>query len=760
MIKKVKSNLRDFANKSFVDRLVSKPFKDKRLQTMKTAAEKPLSELLSKHKISESEYELIINLIGHKPNEIELAMFGVMWSEHCAYKNSKPLLKQFPAKSSRTKILAGQGENAGIIDCGDGLKVAFKIESHNRPTAIEPFQGATTGVGGILRDILTLGARPIAFLNSLHFGLPSDEHSYYLLTNAINGIAHYGNCTGIPTVGGQLICDESYAFNPLVNAMCIGILETENPIPSSAAGIGNPILYIGSETGRDGLGGAAFASSGLNNKSSQNRPAVQVGDPFIGKLLIEACLEAFKTGFVVASQDMGAAGLTCACCEMSAKGEVGINLDLSRVPTRGKLEPFEYLLSESQERMLMIAEKGREQALIEIFEKWNLPAVVVGEVTSNGFVQIFYEGQQIVKLPPKALTDQAPIYKRQSVKPKKQINILSEPDLACHKNEIERKLLDKLSSPNGCSRNWIYKQFDQQVQLNTLFRPGSADAALLKLSKNSLKGLAITLDCNPFYVKVNPYLGAQIAVAEAARNIASVGAQALAITDNLNFGNPEDPEAFYYLEESVKGIIEACNQLDLPVVSGNVSLYNQFLKPDGSSKGEILPTPVIGMIGLIENYHNALQIAFKEEKDSIWLIGDTFNENDCPKLDWNKEKALHEFLQENAQSGLLRSCHDLSEGGLLVALAECILASDLGAQIELEKPENLKLYSLLFGESQSRAIVTTDFQTELKTKGNLKIYKIGKVVSQKELKVSFKEEQKEIINLSKEFLEENNFINL
>ncbi len=719
----------------------------------------PLTELLAKHKITESEYELIINLIGRHPNEVELAMFGVMWSEHCAYKNSKPLLKQFPASSSKTKILAGQGENAGIIDCGDGLRVAFKIESHNRPTAIEPFQGATTGVGGILRDILTLGARPIAFLNSLHFGSTSDEHSYYLLTNAISGIAHYGNCTGIPTVGGQLICDESYTTNPLVNAMCVGVLETAEPITSGAAGIGNPILYVGSETGRDGLGGAAFASSGLNNKSTKNRPAVQVGDPFRGKLLIEACLEAFKTGFVVASQDMGAAGLTCACSEMSAKGEVGIDLDLSRVPTRGKLEPFEYLLSESQERMLLVAEKGKEQTLIEIFEKWNLPAVVVGEVTNTGLVRIFHEGQKIVELPPKALTDQAPIYNRVAVAPKKQINILSESDLPADKEKIERKLLDKLSSPEGLSREWIYKQFDQQVQLNTLISPGKGDSAMLKLSKNSLKGLAVVLDCNPFYVKIDPFLGAQIAVAEAARNIASTGAQALAVTDNLNFGNPEEPEAFWYLQSAVKGIIEACTQLDLPVVSGNVSLYNQFLKPDGTSKGEILPTPVIGMIGLIENYQMALQIAFREVGDTIWLVGETFNETDCPRLDWNKEKALHSFLQENAQNGSIRSCHDLSEGGLLMALAESVLISDFGAEINLEKPPDLKLYALLFGESQSRAIVTTAHNLELKPIDNLKVYKIGSVIDESKLKVCLGAE-KEIINLSKDLLKEMNSSNL
>lgn len=691
---------------------------------------------MQKHKISQSEYELIVKLIGKEPNEVEVGMFGAMWSEHCAYKNSKPLLKLFPTKSDRVKVLAGPGENAGIIDLGEGIRVAFKIESHNRPTAVEPFQGATTGVGGILRDILTLGARPIAFLNSLHFGLPTNERSRYLLTHAVSGIGHYGNCTGIPTVGGQLVFDESYQENPLVNAMCVGLLETAQPITSAAVGVGNPLIYVGSETGRDGLGGASFASSGLSGESNKDRPAVQVGDPFMGKLLIESCLEAFHSGLVLASQDMGAAGLTCACCEMSAKGEVGIDLNLDLVPTRGELEAHEYLLSESQERMFFVAKKGYENDLIKIFEKWNLKACVVGQVTDSKLVRIFHKNELVAELPPTALTDNAPVYERKGAQPKLPINVLGSSDLELDKTILEKTLLNALSSPNLSSRSWIYEQFDQQVQLNSVIVPGKGDAALLRLRKPdghfSRKGLAVTVDCNPFYVKVNPFLGAQICMAEAARNIAATGATPLAITDNLNFGNPEKPESFWYMEEAVKGIIEGCKQLDTPVVGGNVSLYNEFA--DGR---HILPTPVIGMVGVIDDYKRAVQIPFKHEEDSIWLIGETFNEVDCPKLDWESEKALHKFLIEKINDGLIHSCHDLSEGGLLVALAECVMAGSLGASVELETQYLLRLNSLLFGESQSRALITTPSFVEI-DHPTLKVQKIGKVISNSKLEVSLK----------------------
>jgi phosphoribosylformylglycinamidine synthase subunit PurL len=717
------------------------------------AAKSSLGERLNKAKLTGFEYDLIIELIGREPNDIELGMFGAMWSEHCAYKNSKPLLKLFPTKSERVKILAGPGENAGIIDLGDDVRIAFKIESHNRPTAIEPFQGATTGVGGILRDILTLGARPVAFLNSLHFGPPNDEHSYYLLSNAVNGIAHYGNCTGIPTVGGQLVFDDSYKVNPLVNAMCVGVLETNQPIPSAAIGPGNPLVYVGSETGRDGLGGAAFASSGLSAKSSKDRPAVQVGDPFLGKLLIESCLEAFKSGWVLASQDMGAAGLTCACCEMSAKGEVGIDLNLDLVPARGELEAHEYLLSESQERMLFVAEKGKEANLIKIFEKWNLKAAVVGSVTDSGLVRIYHKGQKVVELPPKALTDHAPVYNRQAQAPKLAVNVLGKADLEPNRQTIEKEFLNKLFSPDFSSRAWIYSQFDQQVQLNTVVKPGCGDAAVIRLrnSKGELtqKGLAMTVDCTPRYIKADPQLGAQIAVAEAARNLAAVGAQPLAITDNLNFGNPEEPHSFWYLEEAVKGIIEGCKQLDVPVVSGNVSLYNQFVQPDGK-KGEILPTPVIGMVGLLENYKATVQINFKNEGDQIWLIGETKNETDCPKLDWLSERTLHKFLQNKIHEGQLNSCHDLSEGGLLIALAESVLVSNLGAHLELLRPEMLRLSSLLFGESQSRAIVTTGPKVDL-SHAFLKIEKIGSVIAKDILQVNL-QDCGQIVSLSRETL--------
>ncbi|MDJ0625671.1 MAG: phosphoribosylformylglycinamidine synthase subunit PurL [Candidatus Caenarcaniphilales bacterium] len=715
--------------------------------------EKNIEEILSKSKLTLDEYKLIKDLIGREPNEVEIAMFGVMWSEHCAYKNSKPLLQTLPTKSERVKVLAGPGENAGIVDVGDGIRIAFKIESHNRPTAIEPFQGATTGVGGILRDILTLGAKPIAFLNSLHFGDLSNEHSRYLITHAVAGIANYGNCTGIPTVGGQAIYHESYQGNPLVNAMCIGLLEVEQPVTAAAKGVGNPVIYVGSETGRDGLGGASFASSGLSNKSNKDRPAVQIGDPFMGKILIESCLEAYKSGLVIASQDMGAAGLTCACSEMSAKGNVGIDLNLDKVPSRGELEPHEYLLSESQERMLFIAELGKEDELISIFKRWNLPAMVVGEVTNSELVRVFYKNELVAELPPKALTDQAPIYTRESLAPKVSINVVSKADFKLDKEEIQKELLDRLSSSDFSSREWIYEQYDQQVQLNTISKPGQADAAVLRLrkpnGKPSEKALAVSLDCNPKYVQADPYLGAQIAMAEAARNLSSVGAKPLAITNNLNFGNPERPESFWYLEQSVKGIRKACEELDVPVTGGNVSLYNEF-----SDGRHILPTPVIGMIGLVEDYKQTCKIPFKEEGNNIWLIGDTFNERDCPSLDWSKEKLLHQFLQEKISSGEILSCHDLSEGGLLISLSEIILASDFGVQIEIEKHKSLRLASILFGESQSRAIVTTKPGNVLNAQG-LKTQKLGIVSKKQNLQINLKEFG-EILDLSKDELKRAN----
>ena len=728
-----------------------------RSSTLDKSEKLKLRNILSKAKISLYEYELIVKLLEREPNENEIYMFGAMWSEHCAYKNSKPLLKLFPTTSNKVKILAGPGENAGIIDIGEGIKIAFKIESHNRPTAIEPFQGATTGVGGILRDILTLGARPIAFLNSLFFGSPTDEKSYYLLTNAIAGIGHYGNCTGIPTIGGQLYFDETYKENPLVNAMCIGLLETENPIPSGAIGIGNPIIYVGSETGKDGLGGAAFASSGLTEKSNKDRPAVQIGDPFLGKLLIESCLEAFKSGFVLASQDMGAAGLTCAFTEMSAKGEVGFEVNLDLVPTRGKLETHEYLLSESQERMLLVAQAGKEAELIKIFEKYNLPAVVIGKVTDTKLVTIYHRGEKVVEVPPKALTDQAPIYLREAIAPKNTVNILGKPDLEPKREIIEKLALNILSSDNSCSRAWIYKQFDQEVQLNTILKPGMGSGALLRLKKPdgkySKRGLAISVDGNPNYVKSNPFLGAQIAVAEAARNIACIGAEALAITNNLNFGNPEKPESFWFLQESVKGIAEGCKQLELAVTGGNVSLYNEFA--DGQ---QILPTPVIGMVGVVEDYKNSPPISFRNAGDNIWLIGETFNETDCPKLDWNKEKALYEFLIEQIKKHYIHSAHDLSENGLLLTLMESVMASSnksLGAEINLNKDLSLRLDSCLIGESQSRALITAAEFIEFESSERLKIEKIGKVINNSQLIVKLNNDQ-EIVNLSADTMKEAN----
>ncbi|MDX1918786.1 MAG: phosphoribosylformylglycinamidine synthase subunit PurL [Candidatus Caenarcaniphilales bacterium] len=674
-------------------------------------------------KLSPSEYELIQKLLGRLPNQVELAMFGVMWSEHCAYKNSKKLLRLFPKSSSKTKVLAGPGENAGIVDFGDGIKIAFKIESHNRPTAIEPFQGATTGIGGIIRDILTLGARPIALLNSLHFGL--DQKSDYLLKHAVAGIGHYGNCTGIPTIGGQISYDLSYSGNPVVNAMCIGLLETDQPIPSASLRAGLAVLYVGSSTGRDGLGGAAFASNGLNDSSAKDRPAVQIGDPFLGKLLIEGCLEAYKSGMVIASQDMGAAGLTCACSEMSAKGDYGIELNLDLVPSRGELDTHEYMLSESQERMLFLVEQENVSPLCELLESHGLNACQVGVTTHEPKLKVFHRGKCVVDLPPRTLVDDAPEYDRTSQPLRPKINILGTPDLPHERELCEKAILEKLNDINFKSKSWIYRQFDQQVQLNTLVLPGEGDAAVLRLRKPdgelSQIGLAATVDCNSRYIKANPHLGAQIAVAEAARNLACVGAEPVAITDNLNFGNPERPGSYWFLEQAVKGICVACEKLDLPVVSGNVSLYNQYAGDEG-----ILPTPVIGMIGKLSDYKKRSNLNFRFVGDTIWLIGSTHNEEGCPTLDWESELSLHNYLLQLIANGLIHSCHDLSEGGLLLALIESMVTKKLSAQLILSNPYSLRLDSLLLGESQSRAIVSTKPDITLHHP-KLKVEKIGVV---------------------------------
>lgn len=721
-----------------------------------TTKEKINSEVLKKLKITEEEYSKIVDLIGREPNEVELHMFSVMWSEHCCYKNSRALLKEFPTKNKY--VVVGPGENAGVIDLGENTRIAFKIESHNRPTAVEPFQGATTGVGGILRDIFTMGARPIAVLDSIRFGDLSVPRSRFLFSGAVSGIAHYGNCTGVPNIGGEAYFYPTYNENPLINAMAIGIIETEKIVKSNASGIGNPVLYVGSKTGRDGLGGAAFASSGLTEKSHEDRPAVQVGDPFIGKILIEACLEAFKTGYVVAAQDMGAAGLTCSTSEMAAKGDIGVEVELDKVPTRTELTPIEYMLSESQERMLFVVKKGHEDKVNKVFEKWGLDSVKIGEITEGKRLIIRHKGNVVVDLPAKSLTDDTPVYIREKKEPayfqeNKKFDQNTISDLK--ENEIIPTLKELLASPNICSKKWIYSKYDHQVQTNTVIKPGYS-AGLIRIRTEQDKGtgdkgkgirdkgLAVSCDGNSAYVYLDPYLGSKINVAESARNISCTGALPVAITDNLNFGNPEKPEIYWQLAESVKGIIEACIEFDTPVTGGNVSLYNE------SNGVDIWPTPVIGMVGYLEDVNLAVNSYFKDAGDTIILLGEEKNEigaseylylktkkiqGQVPELDFNLEKKVQSSVRELIKNKLIKSANDCSVGGLLVTLCESGFEKDLGFRFAARGSQlTARLDALMFGETQSRIIISCSkdklSEIENQLKSNKCPYKvIGEVTS-------------------------------
>ena len=684
------------------------------------------------------EYDEIVQRLGRHPNRAELGMFGVMWSEHCCYKNSRPLLSQFPTEGDR--ILVGPGENAGVIDVGNGMRVAFKIESHNHPSAIEPFQGAATGVGGILRDIFTMGARPIAALNSLRFGSLDNARTRQIFTGVVSGIAHYGNCFGVPTVGGEVFFDEAYTGNPLVNAMAIGLMETDEIVKSGAVGIGNPVLYVGSTTGRDGMGGASFASAELSDESEANRPAVQVGDPFLEKSLVEACLEAFKTGGVAAAQDMGAAGITCSTAEMAANGGVGIELDLDLIPEREPgMVPYEYLLSESQERMLFVAHKGREQELIDIFHRWGLHAVVAGSVIEEPIVRILFEGGVAAEIPATALSDNTPIYKRE---------LMAEPPEYAQKawawkteslpvadeegingkswNEI---LLALLAAPTIASKQWVYRQYDHQVQNNTVLMPGGADAAVIRLRSQvnpdpqAATGLAATVDCNARYVYLNPYEGALAAVAEAARNLSCVGAEPVAVTDNLNFGSPEKPVGYWQLAEACRGLSEGCRAFSTPVTGGNVSLYNETLDSDGKPQ-PIYPTPVVGMVGLVSDIQKVCGQGWQAEGDLIYLLGvstlgdrltlggseylKTIHQTVAghpPKVDIDLELAVQSACREGIQRGWIRSAHDCAEGGLAVALAECSIAGRRGASVEVVGGDR-RLDETLFAEGGARILVS------------------------------------------------------
>jgi phosphoribosylformylglycinamidine synthase subunit PurL len=716
---------------------------------MSAIASAPFSaQEIASEGIKPNEYEEIFARLGRHPNKAELGMFGVMWSEHCCYKNSRPLLKNFPTTGPR--VLVGPGENAGVVDMGDGLRLAFKIESHNHPSAVEPFQGAATGVGGILRDIFTMGARPIAILNSLRFGDLDDAKTKRLFHGVVAGISHYGNCVGVPTVGGEVYFNEAYSGNPLVNAMALGLMETPEIVKSGAKGIGNPVLYVGSTTGRDGMGGASFASAELSEESIDDRPAVQVGDPFLEKSLIEACLEAFKTGAVVAAQDMGAAGLTCSTAEMAAKGGVGVLLDLDKIPARETgMVPYEYLLSESQERMLFIAEKGREQELIDIFHRWELQAVVAGEVIAEPIVRITFKGEVAAEVPATALSDNTPIYERE---------LMAEaPEYArkawawqqsslpsCNIEGIQNQtwnqvLLTLLDTPTIASKRWVYRQYDHQVQNNTVMFPGGADAAVVRVrplanataatdftTPATQIGVAATTDCNPRYVYLNPIEGAKMAVAEAARNLSCVGAEPIAITDNLNFGSPEKPIGYWQLANACKGIAQACEEFATPVTGGNVSLYNETLDSDGNPQ-PIYPTPVIGMVGRVEDVAKVVGQAWQAAGDRIYLLGMASGEDSSaltlgaseylstihktvagqpPVVDFALERQVQAACRHGIAQGWVRSAHDSAEGGLAVALAESCIGANHGATIDLSNPKSARLDHLLFAEGGARIIVS------------------------------------------------------
>ena len=703
--------------------------------------------------IKPDEYEEIVRRLGRHPNRAELGMFGVMWSEHCCYKNSRPLLKQFPTSGDR--ILVGPGENAGVIDAGDGLRVAFKIESHNHPSAVEPFQGAATGVGGILRDIFTMGARPIAVLNALRFGTLDNPRTRQIVNGVVSGIAHYGNCFGVPTVGGEVTFDPAYAGNPLVNAMAIGLMETPEIVKSGASGIGNPVLYVGSTTGRDGMGGASFASAELTDASQDDRPAVQVGDPFLEKSLVEACLEAFKTGAVVAAQDMGAAGITCSTSEMAANGGVGVDVDLDQVPNRETgMVPYEYLLSESQERMLFVAHKGREAELIEIFERWGLHAVVVGTVIEEPIVRIRFQGAIAAEIPANALANDTPLYHRELmtdlpdyVKAARQWTEaalppgdragLQLPDGPQPWTDVLKTLLD---SPTIASKQWIYRQYDHQVQNNTVLLPGGADAAVIRLRPqtgdqaaafvNTRKGLAATVDCNGRHVYLDPYEGAKGAIAEAARNLSCVGATPVAVTDNLNFGSPEKPIGYWQLAEATRGLADGCRDFGTPVTGGNVSLYNETLDSEGNPT-PIYPTPVVGMVGLLDDVTQATGQGWQQAGDQIYLLGVTLAAiadaaddvtlggseylavvHDTvagrpPKVDVALEQSVQAACRHGIHQGWVQSAHDCAEGGLAVALAESCISGSLGASMQLPAiAAEVRWDRLLFGEGGARIIVS------------------------------------------------------
>jgi phosphoribosylformylglycinamidine synthase II len=690
--------------------------------------------------LTDEEFAMVEKILGRTPNYTETGLFSVMWSEHCSYKNSKPILKKFPTTGE--KVLQGPGEGAGIVDIGDNQAVVFKIESHNHPSAIEPYQGAATGVGGIIRDVFSMGARPIALLNSLRFGeLDSSARVRYLFKEVVAGIAGYGNCIGIPTVGGEVQFDPSYEGNPLVNAMCVGLIDHKDIKKGQAHGVGNTVMYVGAKTGRDGIHGATFASEELTEASDEKRPAVQVGDPFMEKLLMEACLELIQSDALVGIQDMGAAGLTSSSAEMASKAGSGIEMNLDLVPQRETgMTAYEMMLSESQERMLIVVKKGREQEIIDLFAKYELEAVPIGLVTDDKRLRLLHKGEVVADVPVDALAKDAPVYHKPSKEPQ------YFRDFQAMENEVPQvenygeTLLKLLKQPTIASKEWVYDQYDYMVRTNTVVCPGS-DAAVLRI-RGTRKALAMTTDCNSRYLYLDPETGGKIAVAEAARNIVCSGAEPLAVTDNLNFGNPEKPEIFWQIEKSADGIAEACRALNTPVIGGNVSLYNET---NGTA---IYPTPVIGMVGLITDLDHITTQNFKQTGDLIYLLGETKDEfggselqkmlngkiyGKAPEIDLDVEKDHQQKVLAAIRAGLVQSAHDLSEGGLAVAVAESAIGGKgLGANIQLSGNP----VSALFSESQSRFLLTVkkEHQDEFEKLTGAKL--IGEVTAEPVLKIA------------------------
>ena len=697
---------------------------------MKDLNIKITDQMISEHGFTKEEFQRIVKTLGRDPNIVELGMYSVLWSEHCSYKSSKIYLKTFPTKSSR--VLAGPGENSGIVDIGNGIAISMKIESHNHPSAVEPYQGAATGVGGIVRDIFTMGARPIAGLNSLRFGPLSNQRNRYLFGGVVSGISGYGNCLGLPTVAGEVYFDDCYTGNCLVNAMCVGVVRIDGKqvkgheaievgpriVKAVADGPGNSVLYVGAATGRDGIHGATFASVELSEESESRRSNVQIGDPFTEKSLIEACLEVLTDDSVVGMQDMGAAGLTCSTTEMASKSDTGMDVDIALVPQREEnMTPYEIMLSESQERMMLVVKPGTEDRVKKIFNKWGLSCVNIGKVTDDGLVRIRMNGKVVAEVPPRSLADEGPIYERPYQKPGYIDKVQSfDPGKLKAPKDLNKTLIQLLGSPDIANKKWVYEQYDHMVQTNTMVLPGAADASVLRL-KDTGKAISITTDGNGAYCYLDPFVGGMIAVCEAARNVVCTGAEPIALTNCLNFGNPEKPDVMWQFKQAVQGMSDACKTLNVPVISGNVSFYNE------NNGVAVFPTPVVGMLGLIEaaneNEIKHCTMGFAKSGDVIVMLGENKDElggseylkvvhgkiaGHPPAIDLNFEKSVQQTCLEAIRNGLVRSAHDTSEGGLAVTVSECCMAGNVGAMLSIMDP--LDPVPLLFSETQSRIILS------------------------------------------------------